>query len=101
MRDQAGNAFPIRRAIRVDNDNEVGRVTLQSGTGEIQREALAATLRIEALNDLDSRPPHNIRGGVDAIVRNHEDTRVIVRRRGIIKRWLTDPTLRFLSGGLK
>ena len=30
-----------------------------------------------------------------------EEARVIVRGRGIIKRWLTDPSLRFLSGGLE
>jgi hypothetical protein len=29
------------------------------------------------------------------------DAQVIVRRRGIIKRWLYDPSLRFLSGTLK
>lgn len=30
-----------------------------------------------------------------------EEARVLVRGRGIIKRWLIDPSLRFLSGGLK
>ena len=30
-----------------------------------------------------------------------EEARVLVRARGIIKRWLIDPSLRFLSGGLK
>jgi len=30
-----------------------------------------------------------------------EDPRVLVRGRGIIKRWLVDPSLRFLAGGLK
>jgi hypothetical protein len=30
-----------------------------------------------------------------------EDIRVIVRGRGIVKRWLIDPALRFLSGDLK
>jgi len=30
-----------------------------------------------------------------------EDARVLVTGRGIIKRWLIDPSLRFLSGGLK
>jgi hypothetical protein len=29
-----------------------------------------------------------------------EEARVVVRGRGIIRRWLTDPALRFLSGGL-
>lgn len=28
-----------------------------------------------------------------------EDARVLVSGRGIIKRWLIDPSLRFLSGG--
>lgn len=28
-----------------------------------------------------------------------EEARVLVRGRGIIKRWLIDPSLRFLSGG--
>jgi hypothetical protein len=30
-----------------------------------------------------------------------EEARVLVRGRGIIKRWLVDPSLRFLGGGLK
>lgn len=30
-----------------------------------------------------------------------EETRVLVRGKGMIKRWLIDPSLRFLSGGLK
>jgi len=30
-----------------------------------------------------------------------DEARVLVRGRGIIKRWLIDPSLRFLSGGLK
>lgn len=29
-----------------------------------------------------------------------EEAQVLVRGRGIIKRWLIDPSLRFLSGGL-
>ena len=30
-----------------------------------------------------------------------EEARVLVRGRGIIKRWLIDPSLRFLAGALK
>jgi hypothetical protein len=30
-----------------------------------------------------------------------EEARVLGRGRGIIKRWLVDPSLRFLGGGLK
>lgn len=30
-----------------------------------------------------------------------EETRVLVSGRGMIKRWLIDPSLRFLGGGLK
>lgn len=30
-----------------------------------------------------------------------EEARVLVRGRGLIKRWLIDPSLRFLTGGLK
>lgn len=30
-----------------------------------------------------------------------EEARVLVRGRGIIKRWLVDPSLRFLAGALK
>ena len=30
-----------------------------------------------------------------------EEARVLVRGRGILKRWLIDPSLRFLAGGLK
>lgn len=30
-----------------------------------------------------------------------QEARVLVRGRGIVKRWLIDPSLRFLSGGLK
>jgi hypothetical protein len=30
-----------------------------------------------------------------------DEARVLVRGRGIIKRWLIDPSLRFLAGGLR
>jgi len=30
-----------------------------------------------------------------------EEARVLVRGRGIVKRWLIDPSLRFLAGGFK
>jgi predicted NBD/HSP70 family sugar kinase len=30
-----------------------------------------------------------------------EDARVVISGRGIVKRWLTDPTLRFLTGAVK
>ena len=30
-----------------------------------------------------------------------EEARVLVRGRGIIKRWLIDPSLRFLAGGVR
>lgn len=30
-----------------------------------------------------------------------EDARVLVRGRGLIRRWLVDPALRFLAGGLR
>jgi hypothetical protein len=30
-----------------------------------------------------------------------EEARVLVRGRGLVKRWLIDPSLRFLNGGLK
>ena len=30
-----------------------------------------------------------------------EETRVLVRGRGIVKRWLIDPNLRFFSGGMR
>ena len=30
-----------------------------------------------------------------------DDTRVLVRGRGIVRRWLTDPGLRFLAGGMQ
>jgi hypothetical protein len=30
-----------------------------------------------------------------------EEARVLVRGRGIVRRWLIDPSLRFLAGGLK
>jgi hypothetical protein len=30
-----------------------------------------------------------------------QEAQVLVRGRGIIKRWLIDPSLRFLAGGLK
>lgn len=30
-----------------------------------------------------------------------EEARVLVRGRGIVKRWLIDPSLRFLAGGYK
>jgi len=30
-----------------------------------------------------------------------EEARLLVRGRGIVKRWLIDPSLRFLAGGFK
>jgi predicted NBD/HSP70 family sugar kinase len=30
-----------------------------------------------------------------------QDARVVISGRGIVKRWLTDPTLRFLTGAVK
>jgi len=30
-----------------------------------------------------------------------EEARILVRGRGIVKRWLIDPSLRFLSSGLR
>jgi hypothetical protein len=30
-----------------------------------------------------------------------EETRILMSGRGILKRWLLDPSLRFLSGGLR
>jgi hypothetical protein len=30
-----------------------------------------------------------------------DEARVLVRGRGIVKRWLIDPSLRFLAGGFK
>jgi hypothetical protein len=30
-----------------------------------------------------------------------EEARVLVRGKGMIKRWLIDPSLRFLAGGMK
>lgn len=30
-----------------------------------------------------------------------EEARVLVRGKGMIKRWLIDPSLRFLTGGMK
>ena len=30
-----------------------------------------------------------------------EEARILVRGRGIVKRWLIDPSLRFLAGGFK
>lgn len=30
-----------------------------------------------------------------------EDGRVVVRGRGVMKRWLTDPAVRFLGGGMR
>lgn len=37
-------------------------------------------------------------GGASVAV---EEARVLVSGRGIIKRWLIDPSLRFLAGGVK
>ena len=30
-----------------------------------------------------------------------EEARILVKGKGLVKRWLIDPSLRFLSGGLK
>lgn len=40
-----------------------------------------------------------LRALLDSAAIEVEEARVLVRGRGIIKRWLIDPSLRFLAGG--
>jgi hypothetical protein len=42
-----------------------------------------------------------LRATFDSAAIEVEEARVFVRGRGLIKRWLIDPSLRFLDGGLK
>ena len=42
-----------------------------------------------------------LRGMLGSTAIEVEEARVLVRGRGIIKRWLIDPSLRFLAGGLR
>lgn len=60
-------------------------------------EALAREAQQRKLRQLADEL-RSILGGASVEV---EEARVLVRGRGIIKRWLLDPSLRFLSGGLK
>jgi hypothetical protein len=48
-----------------------------------------------------SRVADRLKALLSASLVEVEDIRVIVRGRGIVKRWLIDPALRFLSGDLK
>jgi hypothetical protein len=47
------------------------------------------------------RVAQQLRGIFGSAAVQVEEARVLVRGRGMIKRWLIDPSLRFLTGGLK
>ena len=42
-----------------------------------------------------------LRGAFGRAAVEVEEARVLVRGRGMVKRWLIDPSLRFLGGGLR
>jgi hypothetical protein len=47
------------------------------------------------------RVAQQLRGMFGAAAIAVEEAQILVSGRGIVKRWLIDPSLRFLSGGLK
>ena len=47
------------------------------------------------------RVAQQLRGLFGSAAVEADEARVLVRGRGIIKRWLIDPSLRFFAGGLK
>jgi hypothetical protein len=65
---------------------------LADRAAEIARAAQQRRLRIVA---------DQLRAMMGSVSIEVEEARVLVRGRGIIKRWLIDPSLRFLAGGLK
>ena len=60
-------------------------------------EALARDAQKRKIADLAQQ----LRGMFGSAAVQVEDAQVLVRGPGIIKRWLIDPSLRFLAGGLK
>jgi hypothetical protein len=65
---------------------------LASRGAEIARTAQQRRLRAIA---------EQLKGMIGSASVEVEDARVLVRGKGMIKRWLIDPSLRFLAGGLK
>ena len=47
------------------------------------------------------RVAQQLRGLFGSAAVEADEARVLMRGRGIIKRWLIDPSLRFFAGGLK
>jgi hypothetical protein len=60
-------------------------------------EALARERQRERVRELSERLKGMFGEGAVEV----EEARVLVRGRGIVKRWLIDPSLRFLAGGFK
>jgi len=58
-------------------------------------------LAIEAQRRKVTELAAKLRAAFGAAAIEVEEARVLVRGRGIIKRWLIDPSLRFLAGSLK
>ena len=58
-------------------------------------------LALEAQRRQVRRLADRLGGMVAGAAIDARETEVLVRGRGIIKRWLIDPRLRFLSGGAK
>lgn len=64
----------VDRAIGVDNEHDGWRVLPEVVTGEIEREALPPTIRIEALHHLDSHVARDRGGRIRAIVGDEKDS---------------------------
>ena len=64
----------------VSRGDEIARTAQQQKIGEVARQ----------LRALFGNGPVEV-----------EEARVLVRGKGMIKRWLIDPSLRFLAGGMK
>lgn len=62
---------------------------------------LAAQAQAQAQAQQGQRVAQKLRALFGSVAVNVQETQVLVSGRGIIRRWLIDPSLRFLSGGLK
>lgn len=61
-------------------------------------EARAARLAARAQRERLTRIAANLRGMFGAAAIETEADRVLVRGKGLVRRWLIDPNLRFLGG---
>src|SRR4051812_18820916 len=63
--DQCGEACRVGRTIRIDDDDDGWRPSLQRGSREIECKTFTAALRIEPLHHLNANAPRNFGGVID------------------------------------